>query len=1289
MAVVMAALLLQSAVIPVPALAQALGSLPVPGAMVGVSQAFVPAVLKGVKVDLSNPFAFDFIVDKGQSALEGEALSDEGRRLIKYFLTAITVPEKETWVNLSPYEQNRIIPDALGITEMGRDMIAQDYLLKQLTASMIHPDTDLGREFWAKVYAEARAKLGTSEIPLDTFNKVWIMPDKIALYETASGVYIVQHTLKVLTQQDYLATANNKLANVEGDEAVDKAVNDLSARVMREVVLPAITKEVNEGRNFAPLRQIYDSLLLAAWYKSKVKDSILNMTFADKNKVAGNVLADRNEKDRIYEQYVAAFKKGVYNYIREDVDEVSQEVIPRKYFSGGLVDDSQERIRSGKYERVAASGAGVTTGPSGNVVDIRADIGPEKAQTDAAEKVEKKDRILPLIVRWKGDARYEKSFVSSSARLPGKNLFQLKDQENPGKFDAYVDGDNVYIAESFLEEVERLGNPYGMLQATLDLVIDKRREVEKYRSAYKKLIQRLPATESRDVFNVKGNKKSVEQMVTHVINRLLINEEAVEDQVKNAFTFTPQSSDVHARYEEIKETVEISLYKIAISRLLGRTSAENAKFLRLSEDAPVKNLDNKRLRVGIIPFTADPPTIAHILANTIMASAEARLGTVIIDTTGADYRKEGLVQTADNRLFLSQQIEEILGDIVTPLPGYLKNNTGLNGEERLPNYMELNTHLAIDWFYIYGDDHGLMTQLLTGRWNRHSENTKYYIDNPGFRVMIQKLLGDPEIAKATRSVKVSMSESQAAALRGYLKASDIDEALEFHASEFGDSFEKVQSLIAELAKAAGLSAPVIVSLEEGIDRLNNSKEPFTMYFKAVSSGTLSGEPLKAINGFMRTLSNESSQLIKEQKWDELKVLPEGMRFKRVILEAFYPSKTPKSLSFPVVDEEGNVEWRFGKEGAEAAGGVKGIRHLLSSGVVLVPYISSKRRNALEKTYIAEGGVQGVEFPELDVDGKTQLLARPANQTITGLMAIRGDFESKGFDKALDRKFIVDPPVMMETPLATRGISATSIRNALPKILRGLVTDDVYENLSLEMLKALIFTKQGREYIPIALAKSIDKQRTEENPPEDVLSLPKTIQALLTERLAGVRHETDMSEWKMFVAEMHKAGFDVDSEAGEHSTVLTIRNQNNGVQVGKVEYRVRVDLKRLVSKDSEGKETASVGVDQTLLTQSAFDTKFPMVSKTLGYIEMINGLGVTDSAMAAEKFKRLAQEQQDIKGGIDFDTANADLNIQSSGPGIQFKIDPAMLQRGEFDGLVPVIRSVTPVNDIPAFFGMAA
>ena len=114
--------------------------LPVPGVMVHLSPEFNPPILKGIKVHPDNPFRFDFILDQGDSnpvipissnvipAKAGiqnqEQLKQESTRLIKYFLASLTIPEKDLWVNLSPYEKNRIVPESFGQTEMGRDLLA-------------------------------------------------------------------------------------------------------------------------------------------------------------------------------------------------------------------------------------------------------------------------------------------------------------------------------------------------------------------------------------------------------------------------------------------------------------------------------------------------------------------------------------------------------------------------------------------------------------------------------------------------------------------------------------------------------------------------------------------------------------------------------------------------------------------------------------------------------------------------------------------------------------------------------------------------------------------------------------------------------------------------------------------------------------------------------------------------------------------------------------------------------------------------------------------------------------
>ena len=311
--------------------------LPAPGTMVNLSPAYEPVVIKGLTVHKDNPFAFDFIIDPGQDKLAGESLKREGEKLIKYFLASLAIPDKDLWVNLSPYEKDRIISEVLAQTDMGRDLLEQDYILKQITASLIYPEKKLGKMFWDKVYTKAQRMYGTTKVPVNTFNKVWIMADKAEIFEHNQTVFVVGSHLKVMLEEDYLALSKN-VTLTKGH--VSKG--DLASQIVRAIILPELEKEVNTGKNFANVRQIFNSIILAGWFKKNLKKALLNQVYSDKSKVKGIDLQDKTVMEQIYHRYLQAYKKGVFNYIKEEALSVpgmsskEQGRLPRKYFSGGI-----------------------------------------------------------------------------------------------------------------------------------------------------------------------------------------------------------------------------------------------------------------------------------------------------------------------------------------------------------------------------------------------------------------------------------------------------------------------------------------------------------------------------------------------------------------------------------------------------------------------------------------------------------------------------------------------------------------------------------------------------------------------------------------------------------------------------------------------------------------------------------------------------------------------------------------------------------------------------------------
>ncbi len=317
--------------------AQAPLVLPAPSAVMPSSTVFSPPILRGIQVDPQDPFKIDFIIDSGDKASLDE---EEASRLVKYFLAFLTVPEEDLWVNLSPYESDRIIPDYLGATDAGKDLLIQDYLLKQLSSVLTNPEEPSGRRFWERIYEKVHAVYGTTDFPINTFNKVWILPDEAVVYEIGNKAFVTRSRLKVMMEGDYLALKNNLRNKNLGTDILETEkvteVHNMSSRIFSEIILPEIEKEINEGRQFTGLRQLYHSLILAAWFKLNLRRNVVNRIYADRNKIRGVDLDDRETKQKIYERYIDAYKEGTHDIIRTDYDPFKKDFVHRRYFSGGM-----------------------------------------------------------------------------------------------------------------------------------------------------------------------------------------------------------------------------------------------------------------------------------------------------------------------------------------------------------------------------------------------------------------------------------------------------------------------------------------------------------------------------------------------------------------------------------------------------------------------------------------------------------------------------------------------------------------------------------------------------------------------------------------------------------------------------------------------------------------------------------------------------------------------------------------------------------------------------------------
>src|SRR5208282_6086562 len=107
---------------------------------------------------------------------------------------------------------------------------------------------EIGKKFWKRIYEEAAKRFGTTSIPVNTFNKGWIVPEKAVVYENAKAgtAYVMESKLKVKLEQDYLSLQKHE--GILSMPMSAKDTNQLGSQIVREIVIPELAKEVNEDK---------------------------------------------------------------------------------------------------------------------------------------------------------------------------------------------------------------------------------------------------------------------------------------------------------------------------------------------------------------------------------------------------------------------------------------------------------------------------------------------------------------------------------------------------------------------------------------------------------------------------------------------------------------------------------------------------------------------------------------------------------------------------------------------------------------------------------------------------------------------------------------------------------------------------------------------------------------------------------------------------------------------------------------------------------------------------------
>lgn len=341
--------------------------LPLPGQMLVCSSQKSAPVLRALRLDPKSPLDIDFIVDMNDS----ETLSEEeSSDLVNYFLAVLTTPQENIWVNLSPYEEDRIIENSFSQTDMGKELLAQDYILKQISSSLTNPETDLGKLYWQNK--------GSKKLDL---SKIWIMPDQAEILEHETVAVIKSSSLKVQAGTDWqaLKSESGSMRRLESNKSA------------LDILLPAISKEINHGENFVKLRQVYSAMILGLWFKKKFEKSFYKH-YIDQSKIEGIKMSDREIKKKIYALYREAFDKGAYNIVRKEKAKDAQ-LIKKNYFSGGFYGDQWEP----KTDKFSSSVEMYDLLKEGNNKQLRISLSSAVSEEESGQTLDELDKKLGLI----------------------------------------------------------------------------------------------------------------------------------------------------------------------------------------------------------------------------------------------------------------------------------------------------------------------------------------------------------------------------------------------------------------------------------------------------------------------------------------------------------------------------------------------------------------------------------------------------------------------------------------------------------------------------------------------------------------------------------------------------------------------------------------------------------------------------------------------------------------------------------------------------------------------------
>jgi hypothetical protein len=295
----------------------------------------------------------------------GELDPDNTAASVHMFFEAASIPSEQVWVNLGPGDSDGVMPERLAELEIGRTILEGDLRLKQLAAWYLRPDNLVGARYWAALARALRTDDNVTRMAIEPHFRLWMVHPGIKVeVDRDVGTAVVSSAPVELRSEDLHGNQGFLPSGRYGERVV--AVDDVIAwQVLEEIVLPELTRQLNEGPQFAPMRQAYGSILVGGWFRREYAcdsryaalihgGTVPDMDFNIETDGRETVYRPRDWRrpgdppdrplERIcreavaatYERYLGEFGRGVACVVPRDCCSGVGPMMVRSFFSGAM-----------------------------------------------------------------------------------------------------------------------------------------------------------------------------------------------------------------------------------------------------------------------------------------------------------------------------------------------------------------------------------------------------------------------------------------------------------------------------------------------------------------------------------------------------------------------------------------------------------------------------------------------------------------------------------------------------------------------------------------------------------------------------------------------------------------------------------------------------------------------------------------------------------------------------------------------------------------------------------------